>query len=67
MSAIRREKAKSDWTTTEWEGWVKEAEDMHRLALQNPAFLNLEMWRDEYERRNVEYEDHMQREMKTAR
>lgn len=52
----RRDKAKADWTFNEWEEWVKEATDMHRLALQNPNFLNMEMWRDEYARRQAEYE-----------
>jgi hypothetical protein len=52
----RKDKPKADWTFQEWESWVNEATDMHRLALLNPAFLRVEMWRDEYARRKIEHE-----------
>jgi hypothetical protein len=35
---------------------MKEADDMHRLALNNPSFLRLELWRDEVQRRRQEHE-----------
>jgi hypothetical protein len=53
----RKEKPKEQWTFGEWEGWITEAEDMHRLALQQPKFLNIEIWRLEVERRRIEHEE----------
>jgi hypothetical protein len=37
----RKDKSNKDSTFSEWEEWVKEAEKMYHLALQNPNFLRL--------------------------
>jgi hypothetical protein len=56
---MRRDKPKSEWKGYEWQEWVNEATDMHRLALQNPASMNMELWRAEHDRRKAEHAEYL--------
>ena len=51
-----RDRARDEWTDSDWQEWVREGERMYHLALDNPQFLRLEMWREEHQRRRAEYE-----------